>query len=220
MTDEVFPSSVFEMAGYQSAHLGTGRWNGVAIISRLGLSDVRYGFEDATDEMAEPRLISADCGGVRVFSVYVPNGRELDNAHYQFKLRWFERLQADLEAEFDSGSDIAICGDFNVAPTDDDVWSVERFAGCTHVSEPEREAIRRLESWGMVDVFRSHHPEPGLYTFWDYRAGDFHMGRGMRIDMILATKSLAARSSFALVDRQARKGEKPSDHAPLIADFD
>ena len=219
LADADFPSGAFESLGYDWVHHGDGRWNGVAILSNVGLDDATRGFADAEGEMLEPRSVTATCGGVRVTSVYVPNGRALDNDHYQFKLAWFKRLQGELVLNHTPDDPIAICGDFNVAPTDIDVWSTKFFEGSTHVSEPERAAMRELEDWGLVDVFRLKHPEPDLYTFWDYRGGDFHKHHGMRIDMIYVSKAIADRVSFAIVDRQARKGEKPSDHAPVICDL-
>ncbi len=220
MADEKFPAAAFLAMGYESAHCGNGRWNGVAILSRVGLEDPQFGFADVDEPLTEPRIVSATCGGIRVFSVYVPNGRALDDPHYQFKLDWFAKLQSDLENNFDPTLDIVIGGDYNVAPTDEDVWNPKKFVDATHVSQPERDAIQRLESWGLVDVFRQLHPEPQLYSWWDYRGGDFHKRQGLRIDLMMVSKSVAARTTMALIDRQARKGEKPSDHAPVIIDLD
>jgi len=154
-----------------------------------------------------------------VASVYVPNGRSLDNDHYVYKLAWLERLRGVLNGSEDRSRDLVITGDFNIAPVDADVWDPAEFVDATHVSEPERAALRRLEEWGLVDVFRQHVPDGGVFSWWDYRAGNFHKGKGMRIDLILATESLADRSTDARVDRNARKGQKPSDHAPVIAEF-
>ncbi|MDQ4097508.1 MAG: exodeoxyribonuclease III, partial [Actinomycetota bacterium] len=221
LADSAFPALAFSALGYESAHCGEGRWNGVAIISRVGLDDVVAGFSDqAEDETTEARLLWATCAGVRVGSVYVPNGRQVGSEHYEAKLQWLDRLQRHVETSLDATEPLVICGDFNVAPDDRDVWDVTKLHGGTHVSAPEREAVGGLLGWGLVDVFRTLRPEPGVYSWWDYRAGDFHQGRGLRIDLVLATKSLAERATFVLIDRFARKGKLPSDHAPLLVDFD
>jgi exodeoxyribonuclease-3 len=217
-SDDKFPSGAFSELGYESAHFGDGRWNGVAIISRIGLTDVVRGFGSPEDEHG-CRIVAATCGGVRVHSVYVPNGRSLDNEFYGFKLAWLARLRGLLDETCSADDDVAVCGDFNVAPEDTDVWDPAQFVGLTHVSPPEREALRHVEAWGLVDVFTKFN-EPGVFSYWDYRAGDFHQGRGMRIDLSLVSESLAARAHGAFVDRDARKGQKPSDHAPVVVDFD
>jgi exodeoxyribonuclease III len=221
LADSAFPALAFRALGYDAAYHGEGRWNGVAILSRVGLEDASPGFsgDDAVPEN-EARLLSATCGGVRVASVYVPNGRSLDHEQYQFKLTWLERLRAHLDAACDPSGRFVVCGDFNIAPEDRDVYDPATFVGTTHTSPPEREALARLEEWGLVDVFRRHYQDAGLYSWWDYRAGNFHKHLGMRIDLVLATPSLAERSVFALVDRNARKGKAPSDHAPPLVDFD
>jgi exodeoxyribonuclease III len=215
--DASFPTAAFEALGYESAHHGDGRWNGVAILSRVGLSEVSTGLGPDYEQQGS-RLLAADCGGVRVHSVYVPNGRSLDSEHYVAKLEWLDRLRAMLEETADPKKPVAVCGDFNVAPEDRDVWDPAAFEGATHVSAPEREALARLEEWGLVDVFRRLYPDNGLFTWWDYRAGNFHKHQGMRIDLVLVTEVLAGRATFALIDRNARKGSKPSDHAPLFVD--
>ena len=220
LADSAFPDLTFRELGYDCAHHGEGRWNGVAILSRRGLEDVRAGWDDDGEDDTDARLLWATCGGVRIASAYIPNGRSLEDDHYTYKLRWLERLRGALDAHEDAGSDVAVCGDFNIAPDDRDVWSPAAFEGATHTSEPEREALQRIEQWGLEDVFRRHHDVPGLFSWWDYRAGDFHQGRGMRIDLVLASSSLAARSSMVLIDRNARKGKQPSDHAPVVVDFD
>jgi exodeoxyribonuclease-3 len=168
----------------------------------------------------EARILSASCAGIRVVTVYVPNGRSLDHEQYQFKLDWLGRLRAHLESACDPDQPVLVCGDFNIAPEDRDVWDPKAVHGATHVSEPERAALAELQAWGLVDVFRRHYQDSGLYSWWDYRAGNFHKHLGMRIDLMLASKPLAERSRWALVDRNARKGQGPSDHAPLIIDFD
>jgi exodeoxyribonuclease-3 len=221
LADSAFPALAFQALGYDAAHCGQGQWNGVAILSRVGLDDVVAGFSDqAEDERTEARLLWATCGGVRVASVYVPNGRMVGSEHYQAKLDWLERLRRHITAKCRPESDLVVCGDFNVAPDDRDVWDPTKLHGGTHVSEPERAAVAALREWGLVDVFRRCYADAGLYSWWDYRAGDFHQGRGLRIDLVLATHALAERATFALIDRFARKGRSPSDHAPLLVDFE
>ena len=221
MADLAFPSMVFQALGYDAAHHGNGRWNGVAILSRVGLDDVVAGFSSAPEgENVESRLISATCGGVRVSSVYVPNGRAVGSEQYEAKLAWLAALRSHLAERCDPDGNVVVCGDFNVAPEDRDLWDPAAFVGSTHVSEPERRAVRALEEWGLVDAFRLQHPEERLFTWWDYRAGDFHKHKGMRIDLVLVSRPLAGRVTFALVDRNARKGKLPSDHAPLLVDLD
>jgi exodeoxyribonuclease-3 len=177
-------------------------------------------FADGQPLDAEARLVTATCAGIRVSSVYVPNGRELDNDHYQYKLAWMKRLINHLNADTNSSDAVIVTGDYNIAPEDIDVYNPADFVGATHVSEAERQVLRDLEAWGMVDVFRQHHPDDKLFSWWDYRAGGFNQNKGMRIDLIMATQSVAAKSRWTIVDRQARKGEKPSDHAPVLVDID
>jgi exodeoxyribonuclease-3 len=232
LTDEAAPVEVFQDAGYELMHHGQGRWNGVAIASRRGIGGVVTNFgqplrsaqtPDTGDEMplAEARMIAADCGGVRVVSVYAPNGRTLGSPFYEAKLAWFERLARWLEEAADPGQPLVLGGDFNVAPEDVDVWDPRACHGGTHVSRPEREAFARLCRWGLLDAYRRHHSEPGRYTWWDYRAGNFQKNFGMRIDHLLATPPLAGRTLWAEIDREARKGKPiPSDHAPLLIDVD
>ncbi|MGH9189780.1 MAG: exodeoxyribonuclease III [Acidimicrobiales bacterium] len=221
LADVAFPALSFSALGYESAHFGQGQWNGVAILSRVGISDVVAGFSDqAEDESTEARLLWATCGGVRVASVYVPNGRMVGSEHYEAKLAWLARLSQHLESACDPGGRLVVCGDFNVAPDDRDVWDATKLHGATHVSPPEREAVRALEAWGLVDVFRRRYDQGRLYSWWDYRAGDFHQHRGLRIDLVLASAPLAERATYALIDRFARKGKGPSDHAPVLVDFD
>jgi exodeoxyribonuclease-3 len=223
LADDAFPSAEFADLGYQTAHHGDGRWNGVCIASRVGLADDSRGFE--SDEDAHGcRIVAATCGGVRVHSVYVPNGRSLDSDQYPIKLAWLARLREFLAASYAPDDPVAVCGDFNVAPVDADVYDPEKFVGTTHTSAAEREALGAILDWGLEDVFRRHHPEGGIFSWWDYRAGDFHSGRGMRIDLVLLSKVLADTASASRVDRNARKkspaGNKPSDHAPVIVDID
>ncbi|MGB6060043.1 MAG: exodeoxyribonuclease III [Microthrixaceae bacterium] len=219
MTDAQFPSMDFQRLGYDSVHYGQGRWNGVAILSKVGIEDVVFGFNDGADPDPDARIVWATCGGVRVSSVYVPNGRELTNDHYVYKLDWLARLRTHLDTHHDPAELLVILGDWNVAPTDADVWDAADFVGMTHVSPPERDAIARVKDWGLVDTLRERYPDDGIYTFWDYRNGDFHKRRGMRIDYLLSTAPLAALCEADLVDRNARKGTKPSDHAPVLGLF-
>jgi exodeoxyribonuclease III len=221
MSDDAFPALEFLGLGYESAHHGEGRWNGVAILSRVGVEDQVAGFADDDEPDREARLLSATCGGVRVHSVYVPNGRSPEHEQYQYKLAWLARLRRHLELTAKPADELVVCGDVNIAPTDLDVWDTAAFEGQTHVTPDERAALARLEEWGLRDVFREQYPGvDGLFSWWDYRAGNFHKRQGMRIDLILATESLADRVTWALVDRNARKGTKPSDHAPVLVDFD
>jgi exodeoxyribonuclease-3 len=221
LADSAFPTERFANLGYEVAHHGDGRWNGVAIASRVGLTEVVRGFAvgDAS-EAAERRLISATCDGVRVMSVYVPNGRAVESEHFAAKLDFLHQLRQHLDATCDPRGAAVLCGDFNVAPADIDVFDPAHFVGATHVTAEERAALAEVMSFGLTDVFRESYPgTPRLFSWWDYRAGDFHSGRGMRIDLVLATQVLADHVSFALVDRNARKGKQPSDHAPVVVEF-
>jgi exodeoxyribonuclease-3 len=232
LADAEAPVSAFRAAGYALAHHGEGRWNGVAIASRCGLEDVVTNFGEplrpaATADMgddeplAEARMISASCGGVRVVCVYAPNGRVVGSSFYEAKLGWFERLAQWLARAGKPTEPLVLGGDLNVAPEDADVWDPRACHGGTHVSPREREAFARLGQWGLRDAYRLHHPEPGRYTWWDYRAGNFHKNFGMRIDHLLVSAPLAGRVVWAEIDREARKGKPiPSDHAPLVIDID
>lgn len=217
MTDEQFPAGAFDAMGYASAHHGYGRWNGVAILSRVGLDDVEIDFDDGGGPDPDSRIVWATCGGVRVASVYVPNGREVGHEHYHYKLEWLGRLRAHLERRHDPADKLVIAGDWNVTRDDRDVWDPAFFEGMTHVTQAERDAIDALVEWGLVDTFRERYSAGGLFSFWDYRNGDFHKRRGMRIDYLLATPALAASNRSDLIDRNARKGTKPSDHAPVLS---
>jgi exodeoxyribonuclease-3 len=223
LSDEAFPATAFADLGYESAHHGDGRWNGVAVLSRVGLDEPASGLDSAEDEHG-CRLVSATCDGVRVHSVYVPNGRSLDSEHYQYKLEWLHRLREYLSERSSPAAPVAVCGDFNIAPFDSDLWDPAAFVGATHVSVPERAALTEILDWGLVDVFHALHPEGGVYSWWDYRAGNFHKGQGMRIDLVLLTAELAGRTRAVDIDREARKkspaGNKPSDHTVVVADLD
>jgi exodeoxyribonuclease III len=216
--DASFPVSAFADLGYETTHYGDGRWNGVALLSRVGLEDPARGFRSAEDEYG-CRIVAGTCAGIRVHSVYVPNGRSIDHEQYGFKLDWMRRLASYLDETCDPGSDVAVCGDFNIAPDDRDVWDPAAFVGATHVSEPERQSLAVLLDWGLEDVYRRHHADGGVFSWWDYRAGDFHQGRGMRIDLVLLSRALSERSGEVSIDRDARKGQKPSDHAPVMVEL-
>ena len=213
--DEKFPFDALRAMGYESAHFGLSQWNGVAILSRVGLEDVVQGFGEPEEEA---RVIAATCGGVRVYSCYIPNGRALDNPHYEYKLRWLESLHTRL-GMYDAGRPLVVGGDFNVTPTDFDCYDPSALTGATHVSEPERAALRRIESLGLVDIARHLNPDEPGYSWWDYRNGCFRRGWGLRIDLLYCSAPVVATASASWVDREARKGEKPSDHAPVLVDF-
>jgi exodeoxyribonuclease III len=203
---------------YEVAIHGEATWNGVAILSRVGLGDVVRGIEGAPGfPHPESRAISATCGGIRVVSVYVPNGRVPGSEHYMYKLDWLAALRQMVAAGPEA---TVVCGDMNIAPTDDDVFDPDAYLGQTHVTEPEREALGELQALGLRDVLRDRWPGERVFTYWDYRAGMFHQDLGMRIDLVLASEPVARRVEAAWVDRQARKGSGPSDHAPVMVDLD
>ena len=204
--------------GYEAATLGEAAWNGVAILSRVGLDDVVRGLDGAPGfPNPEARAVAATCSGVRVTSVYVPNGRTPGSDHYQYKLEWLRSLRDAVAAGPEAQ---IVLGDMNIAPSDEDVFDPEAYVGHTHVTEPERAALAELEALGLHDVVREHWPGKRVFTYWDYRAGMFHQDLGMRIDLALASGPVAERVKAAWVDRQARKGSGPSDHAPVIIDLD
>jgi exodeoxyribonuclease III len=221
LTDEQFLDLLgkdMDSRGYEVAVHGEPRWNGVAILSRVGLDDVVPGLEGAPGfPEQEARAVAATCSGVRVHSVYVPNGREPDSDHYRYKLAWLATLEETVRK---AGDATIVCGDMNIAPTDADVFDPAAYIGQTHVTGPERAALASLESTGLHDVVRERWPDRRVFTYWDYRAGMFHQDLGMRIDLVLATSPVADRVKAAWVDRQARKGTGPSDHAPVIIDLD
>jgi exodeoxyribonuclease III len=220
LADEKWPALAFAALGYESAHHGQGQWNGVAILSKVGISDVVAGFAPGIEPDVDARSITASCGGVRVTSVYVPNGRALDHEHYVYKLDWLGRLRAHIDATAAATDDVIVAGDFNIAPTDTDVYDASKYVDATHVSPAERARLCEIESWGLSDLFRIHYPEPAkAFSWWDYRAGDFHQGRGMRIDLVLGSRSVADRVEWVITDRNARKGSQPSDHAPVVVDL-
>jgi exodeoxyribonuclease-3 len=257
---DAFPAAEVAELGYATAAHGDGRWNGVALLSRVGLDSVRRGFDgdpgyageagdpDSGGADAEPlllvpgdeppgarpndasagavaaeppreaRTIAATCAGVRVWSVYVPNGRTPESAHYQYKLKWLAALRDAVAVDLAAGP-VVVCGDFNVAPTDADVWDPKVFVGSTHVTPPERAAIAALRATGLRDIVPTPMKGPNPFTYWDYRAGMFHQDKGMRIDLVLASESIANSVESAYIDREARKGKGPSDHAPVIVEM-
>jgi exodeoxyribonuclease-3 len=221
LTDDAFAELLGdELAarGYAFAHHGEPQWNGVALLSRVGLDDVVSGVPGAPGfPLPEARSVSATCAGVRLHSVYVPNGRVPDSDHYRYKLAWLAALREMVVA----GPDAAmVCGDMNIAPTDADVFDPDAYVGQTHVTAPERAALAELQAIGLRDVVRDRWPGERVFTYWDYRAGMFHQDLGMRIDLVLATERVSDRVRAAWVDRHARKGHAPSDHAPVIVDLD
>lgn len=231
LSDADAPVATFRDAGYELVHHGEGSWNGVAIASRCGISDVVTAFGDPrraggspagdAEPLSEARMIAATCGEVRVVSLYAPNGRFVGSPWYHAKLAWYERLATWLSESADPSQPLVLGGDFNVAPEDADVWDPRACHGGTHVSPAERESYARLRDWGLSDAYRLCKPEPGRFSWWDYRAGAFHKNFGMRIDHLLVTRSLAARIVWAEIDREARKGKPiPSDHAPVLIDLD
>jgi exodeoxyribonuclease III len=221
LADEAFRELLGEeldKRGYEVAAYGEVQWNGVAILSRVGLDDVVRGVAGAPGfPKPEARAVAATCGGVRVHSLYVPNGRVPDSDHYQYKLAWLAALKEVAGAGPESA---ILCGDMNIAPTDADVFDPDAYLGQTHVTAPEREALAALQSVGLRDVVRDRWPTQRVFTYWDYRAGMFHQDLGMRIDLVLASEAVAGRVKAAWVDRHARKGTGPSDHAPVIVDLD
>jgi exodeoxyribonuclease-3 len=221
LTDEAFAellADALDARGYEVAFHGEAAWNGVAILSRAGLEDVVVGLPGGPGfPHPEARAISATCGGIRVVSVYVPNGRAPGSEHYEYKLAWLASLRDAVAAGPEA---TIVCGDMNIAPTDEDVFDPEAYAGHTHVTPAERAALGELEHLGLHDLVREHWPGERIFTYWDYRAGMFHQDLGMRIDLIFASSSVADRVQAAWVDREARKGRGPSDHAPVIVDLD
>jgi exodeoxyribonuclease-3 len=232
LADPDAPHAAFGRLGYQLAHHGEGRWNGVAIAARGPITDTLANFgeplrpaatsDPGDDEpFAEARMLAATVDGVRVVSLYAPNGRRLGSAFYFAKLAWYDRLARWLERTHRPDEPLVLGGDFNLAPEDRDVWDPRACHGGTHVSAPEREAFFRLRDWGLTDAYRARHDEPGRFTWWDYRAGAFHRNLGMRIDHLLVTRPLAERMVWADIDREARKGKPvPSDHTPVVIDLD
>jgi exodeoxyribonuclease-3 len=221
LADDAFATLLgdeLDKRGYEVTTHGEAAWNGVAILSRVGLEDPVAGIEGAPGfPNPEARAVSATCGGIRIVSIYVPNGRVPDSEHYRYKLEWLGALRAMVAAGPEA---TIVCGDMNIAPTDDDVFDPEAYVGQTHVTEPERAALAELQALGLRDVVRERWPGERVFTYWDYRAGMFHQDLGMRIDLVLASTPVADRVKAAWIDRHARKGSGPSDHAPVMVDLD
>ncbi|ARH93953.1 MULTISPECIES: exodeoxyribonuclease III [Streptomyces] len=219
---EQFPFEQLRELGYEAAVNANGRWNGVAVLSRVGLDDVVMGLPGGPDYegLQEPRAVSATCGGARVWSVYVPNGREVDHAHYAYKLGWFEALRTAVAEDAAGTRPFAVLGDYNVAPTDEDVWDPAVFVGATHVTPAERAALAALREAGLTDVVPRPLKYDRPYTYWDYRQLAFPKNRGMRIDLVYGNEPFAKAVSDAYVDREERKGKGASDHAPVVVDLD
>jgi exodeoxyribonuclease-3 len=221
LTDEAFDQLLgaeLTSRGYEFARHGEAQWNGVAILSRVGLEDAVLGIAGVPDRTRpEARAVSATCGGIRVYCIYVPNGREPGSEHYRYKLAWLAALRELLSS---APHELMVCGDVNIAPADADVYDPDAFRGQTHVTPPERAALAQIQELGLRDVVRERWPTERIFTYWDYRAGMFHQDLGMRIDLVLASATVADRVHAAWVDRQARKGSRPSDHAPVIVDLD
>jgi exodeoxyribonuclease-3 len=222
--DEAFPREPFEALGYEVATSGFSQWNGVAIVSRVGLDDVERGFPGmptwGEPAAAEARALGATCGGVRIWSLYIPNGREVDDPHFAYKLAWLERLR-DASAGWladDPQAQVALVGDWNIAPLDTDVWDIDFFAGRTHVTPVERAALTAITAAGYTEVSRAHLPAEHTYTYWDYQQLRFPRNEGMRIDLTYASPALAARVASVTIERNERKGKAPSDHVPVVLD--
>ncbi len=222
--DDQFPTMPFAALGYEVAHVGLSQWNGVAIASRVGLDDVQIGFtgQPQWQDADEARAIGATCGGVRVWSLYVPNGRTLDDPHLPYKLKWLSALRDTATGWLadDPSLPLALTGDWNIAPTDEDVWDMAEFQDSTHVSEPERAAFRAMNDAGFADVVRPFTPGPGVYTYWDYTQLRFPKKQGMRIDFVLGSPEFAARVTHGEIVREERKGKQPSDHAPVLVELE
>lgn len=216
--DEKFPTQAIEAAGYHIALHGQKTYNGVAILSRTALSDVHTGLQDGVDD-PQARLIAARVQGIFVICVYVPNGSEMGSEKCAYKLAWYKRLRAFLDSHIDAHAPAIVCGDFNVAPNDTDVARPESWAQSVLCHPDMREALAHVSAFGLIDVFTKHNPAGGLYSWWDYRHLGFQKNNGLRIDLLMATENLACRSTAARVDRDERRGERPSDHAPVCASF-
>ena len=217
LADKAFPTAAFAEIGYDSVHFGQGQWNGVAIVSKVGITEVKTGLLGSVDE--EARAISATCGGIRVSSLYVPNGRALDADHYLYKLSWMADLARAAAVDLANFDRVVLAGDFNIALSDIDVWDPKSLVGMTHVSQPERDSLQKVLDVGLFDLFRMEYEGNALFSWWDYRGGSFHKRQGMRIDLILGNQGVANELTWVLIDRNQRKGAGPSDHAPVICEF-
>lgn len=217
--DEKFPAAAFQELGYRAEVFGQATYNGVATLSRAEISDVQRGFlADAED--AQRRLLAAMIGGVKIVNVYIPNGSEVGSDKYRFKLDWLAKLRKFLDEYGDPQQALVLCGDFNIAPEDRDVHDPKLWAGQILCSQAERAALQVIENWGLVDVFRQHHDDEGIFSWWDYRGGAFPKNHGLRIDHLWATEPLAENCVAVWIDKAPRAMERPSDHAPVVAEFD
>lgn len=219
VSDEDFPRDQISALGYHCLLNCQRTYNGVAILSRFEPTNPLCNLPDDGPDDGK-RLVAATIRGICVINIYAPNGGEVGSDKYHYKLAWYQRLRAFLDASFDPKWDVLICGDFNIAPEDRDVWNPPIWRGRTLFSEPEKQALRNVMDWGLKDTLRLHRQEGGLFTWWDYRAGAFHRGWGLRIDHVVVTESLASRCTLVEIERNERKGEKPSDHVPVVASFD
>ena len=218
-TDDKFPAEAFADIGYKSEAYGQPTYNGVAILSRLELTNVRRGFPDG-EAAAQARLLAATVGGIQVVNVYIPNGQAVGSDKYWFKLDWMKRLRLFFDSECKTSDAVLLCGDFNVAPDDRDVHDPEFWRGRILFSEDEKDSLNRIKAWGFTDAFRMHHEEAGLFSWWDYRAGAFRRNLGLRIDHVWVSEPLAQRCTDVFIDKEPRRWERPSDHAPVVAEFE
>lgn len=217
-TDDKFPTLIFQERGYHCQLFGQQSYNGVAILTRETCDTVRRGYPE-DDETAQSRLLTTQVGGINLVTVYVPNGQMVGSEKYAFKLDWMRRLREFFDANYDRNTPVLVCGDFNVAPEERDVYDVRLWQGRILFSEPERAALQNIKEWGFTDAFRLHTDAGGHYSWWDYRAGAFRRNLGLRIDHIWISDPLVARNTRTWIDTEPRKWEKPSDHAPVIAEF-
>ncbi|MCW2871887.1 MAG: exodeoxyribonuclease [Streptomyces oryziradicis] len=219
--EDAFPYEPLRELGYEAAVHGTGRWNGVAVLSKVGLAEVAHGLpgEPEYEGVLEPRAVAATCGPVRVWSVYVPNGREVEHAHYAYKLRWLGALKAAVTEDAAGERPFAVLGDYNIVPTDDDVWDPALFVGQTHVTPAERAALEALREEGLSDVMPRPLKYDRPYTYWDYRQLAFPKNNGLRIDLVYGNEPFTKAVGDSYVDREARKGKGASDHAPVVVDL-
>ena len=218
-TDDKFPSLEIKSLGYDCVTLGQQSYNGVAIISKAGCASVQRGYP-TDDPSSQARLLSADIAGVRIINIYIPNGQSVGSEKYQFKLEWMKQLRSFLDQSYDTNTSVLLCGDFNVAPEDRDVHDPRLWQNRILCSEPERAALQHVKDWGFTDTFRMHTEEGGHYSWWDYRAGAFRRNLGLRIDHVWVSAPLAALSRTTWIDKKPRGWERPSDHAPVVAEFE